>query len=262
MKIKAVVKVMNFHSLLRVDASKKHAMHYAAMEKELTDMMRIILNNRNLKLDKLVKEPDKSLPVLRLYIGSDYGFCGNVNTSVASIRSTENHVDAIVVGKKLRKSGEERLWIPHEDFATRFPEIREYLVRAVEEGAWSAIELVYNHYYNSGTIRTEIRRIYPLALGDGTAAETELAADYIIEGDPQALLQGMIISYLMYEVKIAEASAYASENLMRQNSTSESLKKIEEIELEELKKMRRLRNMTSFRKTVDGYIKQKALGRN
>jgi len=262
MKIKAVVKVMNFHSLLRVDSAKKRAVHYGEMEDELADMMRIILNNRNLKLDKLVKEPDKSLPVLRIYMGSDYGFCGNVNTSVTSIRSTENRVDAIVVGKKLRKSGEERLWIPHEDFVTRFPEIKEYLVRAVEDGAWSAIELVYNHYYNSGTIRTEIRRIYPLSLKEGTAEEKELAVDYIIEGDPKELLQGMIISYLMYEVKIAEASAFAAENLMRQNSTSESLKKIEELELEELMQLRRIRNMSSFRKTVDSYIKQKALGRN
>jgi len=252
---------MNFHSLLRVDSSKKKANHYSEMEQELADMMRIVLNNRNLKLDKLIREPDPSLPALRIYIGSDYGFCGNVNTSVAAIKNASSNSESIVLGKKLRKSGEERLWIPHEDFEAQFSEIKEYLKSVVEDRKWSGIELVYNHYYNSGTIRTEIRRIYPLSLAEGTAREKDLAADYIIEGDAKELLQGMIISYLMYELKIAEASAYAAENLMRQNSTSESLKKIEEIELEDLRKMRRVRNMTSFRKTVDSYIKQKTLRR-
>jgi len=262
MKIKAVVKVMNFHSLLRVDSSRKRADHYSAMEQELADMMRIVMNNRNLKLDKLIKEPDPSFPVLRFYLGSDFGFCGNVNTSVTAFRNADEHSDSIVIGKKLRKTGEEKLWLMHDDFQDRFSEIREYLVSAVLEGKWSAVELVYNHYYNSGTIKTEVRRIYPLSLDEGTAEQKDLAADYIIEGDPKELLQGMMITYLLYEIKIAEASSYASENLMRQNSTSESLKKIREIEDETKRQERRERNMASFRKTVDSYIKQKSLERN
>ena len=36
MKVKSVVKVMNFHSLLRVDKSRKTADKYRDMEKELT----------------------------------------------------------------------------------------------------------------------------------------------------------------------------------------------------------------------------------
>lgn len=263
MKIKAVVKVMNFHSLLRVDNSRKRAEHYEAMQSELVEMMRIIVNNRNLRLDKLIRKPDPDLPILRFYIGSDFGFCGNVNSSVTSMMNNEenedNEVESIVIGKKL-KNKDAVLHIQQEEFADRLGEIKEYLVRSVKENAWSAIEIGYNRYYNSGLIKPQIDRIFPLDLtDDGSTNEAALLADFMIEGDPKELLQGMMISYLEYELKIAMASSYASENLMRQNSTSESLKKIDEIEEEELKEERKERNAEAFKKTVDSFVKQKAL---
>ena len=260
MKIKAVVKVMNFHSLLRVDSSRKKAEHYASMENELVQMMRIIVNNRNLKLDKLIKDPDPSLPILRFYIGSDYGFCGNVNTSVMSMMNDVDNVEMVMIGKKLRNMEGASVHMLQEEVYDRFDEIKDYLVRAIRERTWSAIEIAYNRYYNSGLIKPQIDRIYPLDLkDDGTTDEAALLADFMIEGDPKELLQGMMISYLQYEMKIALASAYASENLMRQNSTSESLKKIDEMEEEDLKNERKERNAAAFRKTTDSYVKQKAL---
>ena len=263
MKIKAVVKVMNFHSLLRVDNSRKRAEHYAAMQNELVQMMRIIVNNRNLRLDKLISPPDPDLPILRFYIGSDFGFCGNVNSSITSMMNQEANedqdVESIVIGKKL-KSKDASLHVTQEEFYGRFEEVKDYLVRSVKENTWSAIEIAYNRYYNSGLIKPELERVFPLDLrDDGSTNEAALLADFMIEGDPKELLQGMMISYLVYELKIAMASAYASENLMRQNSTSESLKKIDEIEEEELKEERKERNAEAFKKTVDSFVKQKAL---
>ena len=79
MNVKAVVKVMNFHALLRVEASGQQALKYSTMEEELSDMMRILQNNQNLRLDKRIRLPDEGLPVLRIYLGSDLGFCGSVN---------------------------------------------------------------------------------------------------------------------------------------------------------------------------------------
>ena len=69
----------------------------------------------------------------------------------------------------------------------------------------------------------------------------------------------MTISCMAYEVRIAAASAYASENLMRQNATSESLKKLDEMEAEALRVQRKEKNQNSFRKTIDSFVKQKSL---
>ena len=51
MSLKNVVKVMNFHSLLRVDRSRKAARKYSQMEEMVLEMLDNILNNRNVILD-------------------------------------------------------------------------------------------------------------------------------------------------------------------------------------------------------------------
>ena len=83
--------------------------------------------------------------------------------------------------------------------------------------------------------------------------------DFEISGDAQKLLEDMTISCLVYEVRIAAASSYAAENIMRQNATSESLKKLDEIEAEELRVQRKEKNQNSFRKTIDSFVKQKSI---
>lgn len=255
MNIKAVVKVMNFHSLLRVDASRRSAEKYGTMKDELEAMMRIIQNNRNLRLDKLIRLPDPSLPVLRIYLGSDFGFCGSVNATVSNVMSQDTTSEKIVVGKKLRKQGEVSLYLPQEELASRFNEIKGYLEQEVRKHSWSAVELVYNHYYNMSSVKQVTWKIYPLELEADENEDT--LVDYMFEGDPERMLEDMVISYLVYELHIAAASAYASENIMRQNATSESLKKMDEAEAEELRIARKERALLSAQKTTDNYIKMK-----
>jgi F0F1-type ATP synthase gamma subunit len=261
MNVKAVVKVMNFHALLRVDASGRQAMMYSTMEDELSAMMRILQNNRNLRLDKRIRLPDKHLPVLRIYLGSDLGFCGSVNTSVSSVLMHDGEAEKIVVGRKLRRPAEVSLYLTHDEFQQDFGKVREYLERAVRQQCWSAVELVYNHYYNVTSIKQEIKRIYPLSSSQEEIAQENEWDDFEIEGDAQRLLEDMTISCLVYEVRIAAASAYASENIMRQNATSESLKKLDELEAEQTRLQRKVKTQAAFRKTIDSFVKQKSLSR-
>ena len=256
MNVKAVVKVMNFHSLLRVEASRRQAEKLSAMEEELSAMMRIVLTNRNLRLDKLVRMPDPSLPVLRIYMGSDLGFCGSVNATVSAELGHDADGEKVVIGKKLRHPGEASLFLTQEQFENDFAPVRAYLERAVKERCWSAVELVYNHYYNMSSIKQVVRRIYPLEAPEEYENQWD---DFVIEGDAENLLMDMTVSFLIYELRIAAASAYASENIMRQNATSESLKKLDEIEDEELRRTRKAKNAASFRKTIDSYVKQRSL---
>lgn len=258
MNVKTVVKVMNFHALLRVEASGTRALRYQTMEEELSLMMRIIQSNRNLQLDKKIKLPDPSLPVLRIYLGSDLGFCGSVNTAVANVRAKDPDSEQIVVGKKLRRGGEVSLLLNREEFRDRFDEVRVYLERAVRERCWSAVEVVYNHYYNVSSVKQEIKRIYPMEIKTDENLANEWD-DFEIECDVDKLLQDMMISCMAYELRIAAASAYAAENIMRQNATSDSLKKLEENEEEERRAIRKEKSQASFRRTIDSFVKQKSL---
>lgn len=261
MKAKAVVKVMNFHALLRVDSSSKQALKYQKMQNELTDMIQIILNNKNFKLDKLIMIPKTHLPKLRIYLGTDLGFCGGINTNVSQIIMSNNETkcENIIIGKKLNYGKNVVLRISKDEYHQNFDLIRDFIVKAVKGHAYSSIDIVYNHYYDTSTIKTEVKQIYPLQIKENKELKKFQWDDFEIDSSPQELLEEMIISCLIYELKTCEASSYAAENIMRQNATSESLKKLDEMEIEEIKASRKAKNQKQFKKTIDSFTKQKSL---
>lgn len=262
MNIKAVVKVMNFHALLRVENSKNQATKYTRVADELEAMMRIVLNNKNLKTDKKILLPDASKPALKIYIGSDFGFCGNINSSIFSKMTQDTSSEKVIVGKKIKKIKDYSLYIPQEELEEKFPEVKKILVQAVKKRSWSAIYICYNHFYNLSKIQQIEKKIYPLEpLEEGKEKKLEWT-NFAIEGNVSNLLEEMIISYLSYQIRIAQASAFASENTIRQNATTESLKKLDEMEAEEVQRVRKEKTQKSFQKTIDSFVKQKSLNGN
>lgn len=45
MRVKPIVKVMNFHALIRVDKARRKADKYMQLEKEASDIIDVIANN-------------------------------------------------------------------------------------------------------------------------------------------------------------------------------------------------------------------------
>ena len=101
MRIKNVVKVMNFHSLLRVDASKREAESYRNIGDEITKIIKTIVYNKNLVLDKKVIMPNPNNSKLNIYIANDYGFCGNFNSQIAGQIRQDKDDYKIIIGKKI-----------------------------------------------------------------------------------------------------------------------------------------------------------------
>ena len=99
MRIKNVVKVMNFHSLLRVDASKREAESYRNVGDEITKIIKTIVYNKN--LDKKVIMPNPNNNKLNIYIANDYGFCGNFNSQIARQIRQDKDDYKIIIGKKI-----------------------------------------------------------------------------------------------------------------------------------------------------------------
>ena len=99
MRIKNVVKVMNFHSLLRVDASKREAESYRNVGDEITKIIKTIVYNKNLVLDKKVIMPNPNNNKLNIYIANDYGFCGNFNSQIARQIRQDKDDYKIIIGK-------------------------------------------------------------------------------------------------------------------------------------------------------------------
>ena len=259
MKEKLIVKVMNFHSLIRVDAAKRQATKYMQMEKEVSDIIDMIVNNRNFILDKTLFALDETKPALNIYFGSDFGFCGSINFAINKKIAEDTEGVQVLVGRKLRSGREENvLKINRDEFLTRYNEIEALLSDGIKNKSFSEINVIYYQYNNISSIELTEKKIFPYDIkkhGNDSYKE-----DYYVEGDMNTILTNLITSFLNYEVKIAAVSSFASENIFRQNSTSESLKKIEEIESEQLTELRKEKTQKEFKKVIDSYKKKGTKG--
>ena len=261
MNIKAIVKVMNFHALLRVDRAHKEADQYQMLEREVVRMIDIIQNNRNFILDKWTLTPKEGAPRLRIYIGSDLGFCGAVNASVNSMLDAEVPENTVItIGRKIHKRELVDLDIPREELEQRYGEIEAIVADGIRHRRFSGVDLCYDHYYNMSHIEPLKKTIFPLEVErDELESYTE---DFTLEGsDIDTMMEELIITYLNYEIKTATVNAFASENILRQNATNESLKRVDEMEQEARWAERKKRNEKASRSVIDSYVKTKYCAR-
>lgn len=255
MKIKPIVTVMNFHALLRVDSSRRLAERQKLLEKEISALMDKIVNNRNIVLDKKTLKVNPRAPELGIYFGSDHGFCGSINSEINARLLLNDKEEKIVIGSRLNSPQKPLAAMKREEFEKGFPDIEKLLVLAVKKRKYSRIHLYYNHYYNMSRIEPVKKCIYPFTIGaDNKDRNTE---DYMIEGNFEELMENLAVTYLSCEVKIAAANSFASENIIRQNVTSDSLDKIDELEMEETRAGRRQKNRIAFAKVIETYIRKR-----
>ena len=256
MKEKKIVKVMNFHSLIRVDSSRRQATKYMRLEQEVSEIIDMIINNRNFILDKTIFKTDERAPEIHIYLGSDYGFCGSINFTINRMIEAQKNGDQIIIGRKLRQGTMQPLMrISREEFKKSLGGLQRILERVVRENTHSAVTLHYFQFNNISSIEPVSKQIYPYDLKRHDSENYR--EDYFVEGDMNIILKNLITSFLGYELRIAEVSSFASENVLRQNSTTESLKKIEELEENETLLMRKEKTQKSFKKVIDSYVKKR-----
>lgn len=260
MSLKNVVKVMNFHSLLRVDRSRRAAKKYGEMEEMVINMLDQIANNRNVALDMSALKFDESAPPLHIYIGADRGFCGSLNNQIKSRQAqyAKTHPDAkkIIIGNKIRLYKDPNVIFEQstDDFAEDDGPVLELLREAVQEKKYSEIRLIYNHYLNATSIRFTDKAVLPLPKGV-LQTDRKYNEDFVWEGDPQTMLTSLLFLYISYEIRIAGFVSAAAENLTRQNVTTESLKRIDEREEEQHRVELRQRRDKEFGKVLDNFTR-------
>ena len=261
MKMRTIVKVMNFHSLVHIDAARRMTEKYIRMEAEVTKIIDIIVNNRNFILDKVELKPNEAAPPLNIYIGSDFSFCGGLNSSVRDALLKDDEGDKIIVGGKLRATpaSDVVLAMTKEEFDEDYWKVEEILDDSIENLKHSSISIIYNHFYSAGSISLRKRKIFPIPMAGGGDNSTE---DFAVEGNVDKLLRNLTSTYASYEVKIATINSFAAENIMRQAATTESLKKIDEMTEEQEKVDRKMKKQKASMKVMDTYIKQTMYGGN
>lgn len=251
MKVKSVVKVMNFYSLLRVDSSKRKAEKYFKYEELVRDFIDNILNNKNLILDKKMIEMNPKGNDLNIYIANDLGFCGSFNSNINEVLRNDFENDKIIIGKKIAKNKQYSnvmISLTKEEYFSEINKINKFLLESIKLKRYKSINLIYNHYYNVSRIERIKQQILPL---EKTNKNEKYNEDFAVEGNLNSILINIITLYLSYEIKVAVENSYASENIMRQMVTKESLKKIDEIEEEGKMIARKERNIKNLKKQID-----------
>lgn len=256
MRIKSVVKVMNFYSLLRVDSSKKKAEKYFEYEQAVREFIDNILNNKNLILDKkMIKMNDKGKE-LNIYIANDLGFCGSFNSNINEMLVQDKENDKIIIGKKIIKDktySNVIVSMSKDEYLENILKINEIMFNSIRDKKYKSINLIYNHYYNVSRIERVKQQILPLEKKEENKKEYQ--DDFAVEGNINSILLNIIALYLGYEIKVAVENSYASENIMRQMITKESLKKIDEIEEENQRAERKKKQIKSLKKQLDNINK-------
>ena len=257
--IKNVVKVMNFHSLLRVDKARKKAEKYLSVGEEITKILTEILYNKNLVLDKQILMPDKTKPILDIYIANDYGYCGDFNSSVrrAIMKNIDNY--KIIIGSKIvYKDNKTDLKLEKDLFNQEFTQIRHYIEKSLLDMSYREINIYYNHYYTSTTFEFKKVNVFPLEF----KGEYYSGVDYTAETNLQNMLKSLVAFYICYQLKMCECISEAAENLNRNQITSMALDKIEEKEEEKRNQYLRKRNEEACFKNVENYKKIIQIGDN
>ena len=250
--IKNVVKVMNFHSLLRVDKARKKADNYLKVGNEITTILSEILYNKNLVLDKEVLVPNKDMPILDIYIANDYGYCGDFNSAVRRAIMKNPANDKIIIGKKiLYKDDKTVLKIEKDDFNNRFIEIQHYVEKALQDMSYSEINIYYNHYYSSTTFGFKKIKAFPIEF-TGKYYEGN---DFVAETDLQKMLKSLVSFYICYQLKMCECISEAAENLNRNQITRMALDRIEEQEVVKHAAEVRKKNEEACFKNVENFKK-------
>ena len=250
--IKNVVKVMNFHSLLRVDKARKKAEHYLSVGNEITAILSEILYNKNIVLDKNALIPDPNNPILDIYIANDYGYCGDFNSSVRREILKNFSNDKIIIGKKIvYKDASTVMKIEKDSFEKKFIEIQHYIEKSLLDMSYSEINIYYNHYYSSTTFQFKKIKVFPIEFN----GEYYEGTDFVAETDLQKMLKSLVSFYICYQLKMCECISEAAENLKRNQITRSALDRIEEQEAEQRNAMLRKKNEEACFKNVENYKK-------
>ena len=235
MNVENIVKVMNFHALLRVNAARQKIELAHSYEKELKYVISTIINNRIFKQEKISLDLTTGDKELNIYIGSDLGFCANFNADVMKyLKNDDPKNDKIIIGKKLYCNAENViLTLTKEEFVPKFDEVYNKILSGIFQKLYSKVNIIYIHYYNISKQKIIKRTILPFdytydVLDSDEKRDLSSEEDFVVEGDLEYIIWDLIVTYVSTEIRIAEAWSWASENVQRQVFTNSSLHKIQE----------------------------------
>lgn len=264
-KVRSSVQVMNFHSLMNIAGAMENIEKVREYEDDIKNVIGNILNNEHLILDKHISnsffEKTSSDKDVNFYITSNFGLCGNFNSSVIKYytlngKSYRNYVSGKKGIKKMQKSNDFHININDLQDVTIFEELVDLFFADEITG----INIIYNKFITQDKNEFVVQQLLPFDRDELPEKKDVIGeADYIIECSFTKLLRDLITLYISDKVYIAHLSALATENAVRQQITTESLKKIDSEIVKWDLEQKKMRRMAKNDELMDMLIKGKSM---
>ena len=258
-RISSVKSTLKITSAMKMVASAKlHKAQNAITnmlpyERKLREMLRLLLASASLEGGSSLAEESQTHTVALVAFSSNSSLCGGFNANVikevkariAEVEASGERVEVIGVGRKvaesLKKAGYPSAddWsdlVAHSSYAEA-DSLARMLQERFEAGAYSRVELIYNHFVSTAT-QTVTRDVYlPMTLDVRPDAMDELAADdIIIEPSPEEMLAEMlprVRSLHLYTVVLDSVAAeHAARTVAMQTATDNGENILQELTLE------------------------------
>jgi hypothetical protein len=132
--------------------------------------------------------------------------------------------------------------------------VEKIIYDAIINRKYREINVIYNHYHNVNNLEFTKKKLFPVDYDEERDNET-FDEDFAMETELTPMLNNLIALFICYELKICEMNSYAAENVIRQQLTNQSLKKIDELEEEKFKEERKWKKQKDFQKIIENYRK-------
>ena len=210
-------------------AKMRRAQDQAIRGRSYSELINNVLRNISSRIDKnshplLVREDDEKEGVL--LITTDRGLCGSLNTNLfRKALEIVGEVSFITIGKKgqlfVSKSAKplsadfELLEKPNSEMARK---ISKFLINSFLSGEFNKIHVVYTDFQTTLKQEATLRQLLPIIsmeILDTLSSESEKAAEYLFEPNPDQVLETILPHYIQMEIYQVLLEAAASEHSAR-----------------------------------------------
>ncbi len=194
-----------------------------------TSLARLLENKT---LTHPLMQPNSAENEVVLFLSTDKSLCGALNTNL--VRFTENQVQDkttkfYTVGKKVRHYIVKTAKILEADFENKdlvtFAEssqIARIFINGYLKGELKQVSIIYPHFVSTLTQEPKLVKILPVDLTLESPQE-ENSADFLIEPDPQELINYLLVHFIetsVYQTMLeTKASEHSARMISMQNAT-------------------------------------------
>lgn len=242
--IAQITRAMQLVAASKMRKAQEHAAAGRRYAEKIAQMVTNLARAVDLSQHPLLAKPAPSGKKLILMITTNKGLCGGLNTNLLRFFFKEyprlQAHEYVTIGQKgavvlermrLGVTADFSATVP---FTNNVPAVAELLIEKFQTGALESVEIVYSDFVSALRQNPKKRVLLPLSIA-GVAPDGTSLGQYIIEPDPEEVLNYLLPHYVENQIRDAilqvEASEHSARMVAMKNATDNALSLTDELTL-------------------------------